>query len=680
EENKEENKEGEEKKEGEEDIPLEEEQEQDANKGKFKEVVISLGQGQEENALKSIEDGLINGNWVLLANCHLFSSFMSELANKVQDIRENPNIQGHDNFRLWLTSMPSEKFPVSILQNSLKLTTEPPSGVKSNMKKLFDPISDESTIFHPKPDLTPHDEKKTPEEIKAEQEGIAKEMEEKRFHYTKLLFSLTLFHSVVQERKKFGPIGFNMRYDFNQSDFDTSSEFAKIYINEEDGYVPLESILYLIGEVTYGGCITDETDRLVMSKTLDKFINDDLFIKRSDILGEEPDKDKITKKRDFIIELIEDENELFFGDYAIKNYKNLAEYRKYIPSLPSFDDPDIFGLNQNANIVYELKESNTLLNVLSNIMPKGQGASANKANDSVMEIINTLINQPIELIDIKNRHKAHDKLYDNELRHSLTIVLFQEVEKYNKLIYKIDSSLRELKRAIEGTSVMSLESEEIYGSLLLNKVPLTWSKMAYTSVKSFGSWLNDLKKRVEFISNWLINGFPTIYWISGLYYPHGFITGVFQTHARETKTPVNDIIINFHVMEEKDEDLTKPKYGVYVNGLFLEGASWDHVEGVIDQKPGEMWCTMPTIWFETVKDTSKKDNDEEEEDEGDDDEGSKYQIYSCPMFKTSRRAQIIASTGNSVEKIIEVKLKSKKPENYWILRGAALLMQLDDYD
>jgi dynein heavy chain len=84
--------------------------------------LISLGQGQDKKAERLIDEARGKGGWVLLQNCHLAVSWMP----KLEVIVENLNNQNHSDFRMWLTSMPNDKFPVSTLQNSVKMTLEPP--------------------------------------------------------------------------------------------------------------------------------------------------------------------------------------------------------------------------------------------------------------------------------------------------------------------------------------------------------------------------------------------------------------------------------------------------------------------------------------------------------------------------------------------------------------------------
>ena len=93
-------------------------------KSKFK--TLSLGQGQSKIASKMISRGIERGQWVFLANCHLSLSWMPELEKLVETLQF---MKVHDNFRLWLSSSPHKDFPISILQASRKLTTEPPTVI-----------------------------------------------------------------------------------------------------------------------------------------------------------------------------------------------------------------------------------------------------------------------------------------------------------------------------------------------------------------------------------------------------------------------------------------------------------------------------------------------------------------------------------------------------------------------
>lgn len=103
-----------------------------------------MGQGQGPVAEDMIAKSVVAGEWVFLQNCHLAASWMINMESIIKNINEGIT-PCHPNFRLFLSSMPARTFPVSVLQNSVKVTSEPPKGIRANMKRAFTDIS--STFF-----------------------------------------------------------------------------------------------------------------------------------------------------------------------------------------------------------------------------------------------------------------------------------------------------------------------------------------------------------------------------------------------------------------------------------------------------------------------------------------------------------------------------------------------------
>ena len=412
--------------------------------------VISMGEGQEPVAIKAMQAGAANGTWVLLQNCELgldLMSVMEELLEKLKD--------GQDpNFRLFITALPDPSFPLGLLQMSTKVTNEPPAGLKAGVLRSYTVIVDQDRL---------------------------ERVDQGAVQWKQLLFALCFMHSTVQERKKFGSLGWTIPYEFNNGDLTACILFLEKHLY--NGSISWPTFQYMVAEAQYGGKITDSLDRRLFKCYTQVWLNASTCQEGFSFNPKVP----IFKIPDNFM-------------YRVESHDSISAYHNYIKSFPEIDSPEVFGLHPNADLTFRVKEVTALFATLGETQPKGGGTGGEGmsreeiVSEKAAEILSRMPEKYVE-----EEYKAKiNKL--GGLSIPLNIFLYQEIQRLQNVISKVGYTLRQLRLAISGEVVMTDALQQCLEAVYEAKVPKEWlftiagDEFSWI-LPTMGLWVNSLLLR-----------------------------------------------------------------------------------------------------------------------------------------------------------------------------------------
>ena len=319
--------------------------------------------------------------------------------------------------------------------------------------------------------------------------------------------------------------------------------------------------------------------------------------------------------------------------------------------------------------------TNAMWKSLINLQPRTSSnlGSGIRREDYIANIAKSIADKVPKVYDIPKLKKIFlSNIKDeNENKNSnvlspCNVVLMQELERWNKLVLKMSSSLNDLQRALIGEIGMSNELDQLSNSLFNGYLPNLWRKYAPKTEKKLGTWINHFTRRYKQYNDWIEKkNPPNVIWLAGLHIPETYLAALVQTTCRKNKWPLDkstlftkvtnikdikqiDKIIENNLSNGIDDD------GCYVNGLYLEGAGWDYTNScLIKQQAKKLIYELPIVKIIPMELNKVK----------------RQKTFSTPVYVTQQRRNAMG-----VGLVFMADLATDKHPSHWILQGTALTL------
>jgi len=343
--------------------------------------------------------------------------------------------------------MPTNQFPALLLQNGVKMTNEPPKGLRANVLGSMMKCDDRMLNDCKKPQA-----------------------------YARLVFGFCFFHAVCQDRRKFGAIGWNIPYNFTPEDLVTNRRQLKFFLDNYEE-IPYKVLQFLGAKINYGGRVTDKKDKILIETLIKIFICEEVVVKGPDY--------KFSPG----------------GLFYCPGPNSQDDFINYLRALPIMTPPEVFGLHENCEITCAESES---MAMLEDVLALGSSSSSGgggggKSPETVMdELAAELIAMTPKAFDLD----LFEDKFPTKYEESRNTVVKQEAAKYNALLAILQLQLPLFRRAVKGLVGMTDDLENVGRGLFMNVVPEGWGTVGFLSMKPLTAWYKDLNDRINFFQKW----------------------------------------------------------------------------------------------------------------------------------------------------------------------------------
>eukprot|EP01116_Phalansterium_solitarium_P024803 TRINITY_DN91_c0_g1_i2.p1 TRINITY_DN91_c0_g1~~TRINITY_DN91_c0_g1_i2.p1 ORF type:complete len:4088 (+),score=2028.04 TRINITY_DN91_c0_g1_i2:171-12434(+) len=471
---------------------------------------VAMGQGQQEAALQALRKGFQEGHWVLLKNVHLAISWLPTLE------KELTAMQAKDEFRLFLTSEPHQKFSAILLQSSLKITYEAPPGVKKNLLRTFELWNE---YFNVNPSIL----------------------------RSQSLFALAWFHAIIQERRTFIPQGWSKFYEFSIADLRASAEI--IDAATRSGNPDWNVVHGLLENAIYGGRVDNEYDVRVLRSYLQLYFN-------NDVLGKTP-KNKLDRNLTLPV---------------------VTEHQAFVELVQKMSDSDNPGMfHLPGNIDRSLQRANSALVVAQLKVLAASAGEGSRFNREVwaaqlapiLALWTKLVGADAKILSTTVSQKK-----DNAS--PIDVFVVNEQQKGLDLIRKVHSILQQINKVTSGSALLTPDLLKIGSALVKGQLPDAWLD-EWPGPEDVYAWLGGLISRAQALAGWsekanagtLMRGAIDL---NEIYRPDAFLNALRQQTARLAGCALDTLKL---VSSPDQKLLSNCKLPVDITGLLLQGAAFD---------------------------------------------------------------------------------------------------------